>query len=329
MTPHRLSLAVLVAVLLTAVPGRAGELDPYLPEDSESVLQVNVRQILDSPLIKKHALEAAQEALRGNDQVQDVLKDLGFDPFRDLDRILVATPGGTDKDRGLVIVHGRFDLAKFKAKAEEVARDNGDVLKIHKLMGGKQLLYEVNVPDLDSPFFVALPNRDTLLASAGKDYVVDALKKTGKSEKPVLKNKDFQALLEVANDSQSLSVAAIKTDAVKDALGNLPGDVKDMIDKIQALSGGLTLSDEIKLELIVTTKNVNEARDLRDSADAGLKLILAGLAAITSNQKEAKPALEFALEFAKGLRLSNKGKAVVIKGRISSDLIEETLKKGK
>src|SRR5262249_51508286 len=162
------------AILLTffaVIPGRAADLDPYLPEDTETVLNLNVRQVLDSALIKKHALEAAQEALRGNDQVQDILKDLGFDPFKDLDHILIAAPGGTDKDRGLAIVRGRFDVDKFKAKAEEAATNNGENLKIHKVQGGKYLLYEVNTPDLDTPLFVALASKNTLLVSPGKDYV--------------------------------------------------------------------------------------------------------------------------------------------------------------
>lgn len=327
---HRLRLrvaAVLLALLLAALPVRAADIDTFVPQDTESLLNVNVRQILDSSLIKKHVLEMAQEALRGNDQVQDILKDLGFDPFKDLDRILVASPGGTDKDRGLVIVHGRFDLDKFKAKAEAVAKEDEEHLKILKVLGGKYLIYEVNVPDLDTPFFVALASRDTMLVSPGKDYVVDALKKIGKSEKPALKSKEFQALLEKIDDRQSLSLAAIKTKAVRDALDRAPGDVKDMIDKIQAVGGGLTLSDEVKLELAVTTKTTREAKDLRDSVDAGLKLVLAGLAAFTTNQGEGSPALEFALEFAKSLSIKNKEQAVILKGRLSSDIIEEALKK--
>jgi hypothetical protein len=176
---------------------------------------------------------------------------------------------------------------------------------------------------------VALASKNTLLVSPGKDYVVDALKKTGKTDKPALKNKDLQALLEKMDDRQSLSFAAVKTPAVRDAIGGLPGDVKDLIDKIQALGGGVTITDEVKLEIVVTTKNTKEAKELRDSADAGLKLVLAGLAAFTTNQKDGQPALEFLLEFAKSLRITNKGQAVVVKGRISSDFIEDTLKKGK
>jgi hypothetical protein len=332
MTLHRRFATTAVALLLTvlaAAPGRAADLDPYLPGDTETVININIRQLLDSPLIKKHVLEHAQEALRGNDQVQDVLKDLGFDPFKDLDRVIIAAPGGTDKDRGLVIVRGRFDLDKFKAKAEETAKNDEEHLKIQKVLGGKHLLYEVNAPEFDAPLFVALPNRETVLVSPGKDYVVDALKKAGKTDKVVLKNKEFQALLEKMNDSQSLSMAAIKTPAHRDAVNGLPGDIKDMIAKIQAVGGGLTISDEVRMEIVVTTKNTSEAKELRDSADAGLKLVLAGLSAFTTNQKDAAPALDFLLEFAKSLRVTNKDKAVILKGRINSDFIEDTLKKGK
>ena len=87
MIRHRYA-AVLLTVLLCAPLGRAAEIDPYLPEDTEIVLNVNIRQILDSPLIKKNLLEKAQESLRGNNEVQDVLKDLGFDPFTDLERVV-------------------------------------------------------------------------------------------------------------------------------------------------------------------------------------------------------------------------------------------------
>lgn len=318
------SLAVVTAVLLSVPLGRAAEVDPYLPEDTESVLNINVRQILDSELIKKHLLEAAQEALRGNDQAQDILKDLGFDPFKDLDRVIIASPTSTEKDRGLVIVHGRFDVAKFKAKAEEVAKEESDHLKILKV--DKHLLYEVNHPEIDDPIFVALPGPDTLLLSLGKDYVIDALKKTGKTAKANLKNKKFHALLEKVDARQSLSLAAVTNpDIAKTIKKKTPGDISGMFEKIQALAGGLTISDEIKLELAVTTKNTQDAKDLSDSAKAGLNLILGFIAPIV--QGGDSPGAEFVVEIIKSLRVKNQEEFVSIKGRISSDLIEDALKK--
>lgn len=319
------SLALVTAVLVIVPLGRAADMDPYLPEDTEYIVNLNLRQLVDSDLFKKHLRDLAQEALRGDDQIQDILKDLGFDPFKDLDRILGAAPSGAEKDRGLLIAHGRFDVAKFKAKAEQVAKDNSDHLKIHKILGGEVLLYEVNLPDRDDPIFVALAGSDTLLASAGKDYVVNALKKSGKKAKPVLKNKAFQTLLEKVDDRQSLWVAAVATPDLVKKLEKAPGDIKGLVKKIQALAGGFTISDEIKLEVGVTTKNTKDAKELSDSAKAGLNLIL-GLAA-NFVQNGDSPGAEFIVELLKSLRVTNREELVVVKGRISSDLIEESLKK--
>ena len=324
MIRHR-SAVVLLALVVCAPMGRAADLDPYLPEDTESVLNVNFKQILASDLIKKQVLEMAQEALRGNDQIQEVLKDLGFDPFKDLDRLVVASPGGAEKDRGLIVLHGKFDVAKFKAKAEEVAKENSEHLKLHKVLGGKQMLYEVNMPDLDEPIFVAVPSRDTLVFSPGKDYVLDALKKSGKTEKPTLKNKKFQTLLEKLDGKQSVSLAVVKTPGITKALEQAPGDVKAILDTIQALGGGLTISDEVKLEFVVTAENAKDAQELQKSAKAGLGLATAGLAALT--QSNPAPGIELIVDFVKSISVKSNGANVVIKGRISSDTIEEAIKK--
>lgn len=324
---RRRHAVALLTVLFCAPLGRAAEGEPYLPEDTEVVVNLNVRQILDSELVKKNLLEMAQEALRGQDEVQDVLKDLGFDPFKDLDRLIVASPAGNDRDRGLIIAHGRFDVDKFKAKAEAVAKDDDTHLKIRKVLGGKHLLYEVNLPDRNEPLFVALAGRDTILASLGKDYVVDALKKVGKKDKAALKNKQFQTLLDKLDARQSLSMAAVKTPELAKTFDKAPGDIKDMLTKIQALGGGVTISDEVKLELVVNVENVKDAKDLRDSAKAGLDLVVGFLSAFA--QAQATPGAELVVDFLKTLTIKNVESTVVLKGRISSDAIEDIIKKGK
>src|SRR4051794_29935319 len=110
--------AVLVLALAGVTPARAADLDPFLPEDTESYLSVNVRQIVDSPLFQKQLLAPLKQMLveTGGDAVQGVLKDLGVDPFRHIDRVTIASPSTTETDRGLIIIHGTFDPAKFKAK---------------------------------------------------------------------------------------------------------------------------------------------------------------------------------------------------------------------
>src|SRR5262245_60147702 len=113
MIPPRARAGLVVLALLAAgTPARAAELDPYLPADTETFVSINVRQLLDSSLVKKFGLGPARNALKGLDEVEGVLKDLDFDPFKDLDRLVLATPSGKETDRGLIVAYGKFNLAK-------------------------------------------------------------------------------------------------------------------------------------------------------------------------------------------------------------------------
>ena len=201
-----------VGVFAAVASARAGEVDKYLPDDTEMVVSFNVRQVLESDFYKKAVGDAGRDALKGLDEVQDALKDLGFDPFNDLDRVIVAGPAGAEQDRGLLIAHGRFDVDKFRAKAEKLAKDDPNMLKIHKIGdgdNGKFLVWEVKANEQAPDVFVALADGTTLLASLGKDYVVDAMRKVSSKEAPPLKNKDMQALLERMNLKQSMSIAVV------------------------------------------------------------------------------------------------------------------------
>lgn len=314
-----------LAFLWTAFPttGVAVEVDKYLPEDTEFVVNFNVRQVLDSRLVKSIGLDLAREALKSIDDVNDVLKDLGFDPFKDLDRIVLASPGGTDKDRGLMIVHGTYDLAKFKAKAEAVIKDQGDVLKIHKVadgLGGQHLIYEVNIPDQDLPLFVALASKSTLLASPGKDYVVEGLKRGKGQAVAALKNKDFQALLEKMDSTQSLSLAVVGSALNKTDF--LLGLAKDLLESVDAIGGGITVDEDVKLELVGSLKTIGDAREAQKQIKNGVNQGLAILALIATQNRD----LETAVDVLKTIRCTNKDKTVTLKAQINQEILDRLFK---
>jgi len=308
-----------IGVIWAVVPVRAGEVDKYLPDDTEMVVSVNVKQIVESELFKKNIEAKAREALKNQDELQDALKDLGFDPFTDIERVIAARPAGAEPDRGLLIVHGKFDLDRFQAKAEKIAKDQPDLLKVHKVAnnaGGKFLVYEVALGEQAPPLFVALPNKSTLLASPGKDYIVDAFKK----DKPSLKNKDIAALLERMNDKQGVSVAVVGEALVKGA----SAEVKDLFSKVDAVGGGVTVGDEIKIEVAVSAKSAGDAKAIKDELDGGLKqarLTLAALAFADSKQIDAL------LDLVNSVKASVKEKTVLIKAAVSPEAVENALKK--
>src|SRR4051812_25436451 len=112
-------LWMLVLGLCVAAPLRAAEADKYLPSDSQFVVAVNVHQLLESPVVKKYGLEKVKEGLQ-KDEAKEFMQRTGLDPMKDVNRFLVAgNPSASQQDRVLVIIHGKFDIAKIEATVDD------------------------------------------------------------------------------------------------------------------------------------------------------------------------------------------------------------------
>jgi hypothetical protein len=320
------ALGSALAVLLLTAPGRAAEVDKLLPNDTEVVFSVNVRQILDSPLGKKLPLDQAKEALKAQDDAHQVLKELGFDPFTDLDSITAAVSSGGDTDKGLLIVRGKFDLEKFRAKAEAVAKDMPDTLKIQKKpngSGGTTTVYEVNnvVPGSQT-MYVALLNKNTLVASAGIDYVLDAADKDAGRKKTALKNKEVQALLGRVDTTQSIWAVVLGSTLEDSPLGK-GGDTKDIVEKVQDVFAGVAIDKDIVATLTVTAKKADDAKKIEEALNDGLDQARGFLAILANSQKEAKPLLNLL----RNIKPTVKDKTVTIEIKVAGEMIEKAINK--
>ena len=107
--------ATLTAGLTMSAPARAAEIDTLLPSETESVVFINVKQILASGIVKKYALGQLKQTIESNEDAQRMMKDLGIDPMKDIDRVTAGT-WGKDKDdmKVVAIVRGKFDPTKLK-----------------------------------------------------------------------------------------------------------------------------------------------------------------------------------------------------------------------
>src|SRR5262249_27296941 len=127
MLPHphsRGAILALAAAALLAGPAAAADVNRYLPDDTEVVVFVNVRQLLDSPLVKKHALEQVRAALKDNAGGQKFFGAVGLDPLRDISSVTLAAPGSDVQNRALFIVSGNFNVERIHAAADEAARSD-------------------------------------------------------------------------------------------------------------------------------------------------------------------------------------------------------------
>ncbi|HLJ98228.1 MAG TPA: hypothetical protein VKU02_34030 [Gemmataceae bacterium] len=310
---------IAVALLASAWPVRAADVDPYLPDDTEVVLTVNTKQLLDSPLVKKHFEQQLRELLKSNDEISSVFTTLGFDPFKDLASITGAMSMVGNDAKGLLIAHGQFDKAKFEAKAEEVAKSMGDVLKIHK--EGERKVYEVKHDPAEKPHFVGLVDASTIVASTEKPYVLDALAKSN-SKKSTAPKKAIQELIEKVDGKQSVWFAATAQAFLK---GDLSGDerAKKNLEKINNLSAGVTVNTGVKVGLTIATKTPANAKELADEIKEGLSQVKGLLALMADQDKRLAPLVDVITN----LRTNTDGNTIAVQGDVSAEVIEKALKK--
>jgi hypothetical protein len=330
----RLSFFAMFVFGIAAFPAHAGDVDKYLPDDSEAVLTINVRQILEAPFIKKDAFADFRKSLEERSGSLKHLKDLDLDPQKDIDSIVVTNSNG-DPDRTFLIVHGRFEVTRFEAKAAEIAKAQPDLWSVTTIADGTGGQYKVLKsskwydfsgvkPTLkNKPAYVALLDKRVLVASPAKDLIIDALDKAKGRKKPDLKSKELCRLLEKADGKQSIWLAILPS-----ALGKiLPLDddspFRDQLAKMEAISGGLTFGDDIKLEIAVAAKDGEVARELSTEINELLNIVLA-FAALSS---QGKPDLEPALDALKSIKATAKGNTIILKGAVTTEMIEKSLKK--
>lgn len=311
--------AVVLGLLLAAlaVPVRAADISKYLPNDSEIVVTVNVKQILESQLIQKHALEMAKAALQGNDEARRVLEALGLDPFKDVISITMAGPNQKDKpDQATIIVQGRFDARKIEATAAEVAKKDADKLTIHKI--GGDTVYEFQQGDKKETMFATLIDAATIVAASSKDYVAEALdKRAGKKQTQI--KKGLQDLLDRSDDKQSISISVLA--GAVNAMDVLKNNEKatTLLGKMVNLTGGITISDEIKADFTVETKDKEAALELNKTITAGL-----GFVALFAAQD---PNLAPLADVVAGIKVKPQDTSVQIKVLVSKETIEKAVNK--
>lgn len=317
---YRLPLGLLACVLAASlVPVRAAEPDKYLPADTELVVVVNVKQILEAPFVQKYALGPIKEMLKGNSEVQQTLDALGFDPLRDVTQVTAVLPGIGGTDKGLLIVRGRFDTAKFHAKAEETAKGKGEILKIHP--SGTDKVYEISPPGQSQPVFVGLVDESTLVAAPTRQYVLDAFaRKTGKKETTL--KKEVLALIEKADAKQSLWLALPGSTLGKSELAQ-DERTKKTLEKIDALTFGLTLADGIQAQVAITAKSIEAAGELAKEIKEGLEQAKGLITLLAGSQKELAPVVDIL----GAIKTSTEGNTILLKGGVSADTLEKSLKK--
>jgi hypothetical protein len=247
----RVGLTVFLAAAV-AVSARAVEPDKYLPSDSEAVLVINVRQILESPLIKKHALEQIKSQMESNADAKKFFKATGLDPLRDIHEVIVgATLGGGAEPKFLVVVRGKFDVEKIQEAAIAEAKSQGHEMKV--VTKGNLKIFEIKQHgNSDKPLYAAFADDKTLIVSQSVEQTETGAKGDGKVT-PTL-----ATALSKVGGKESVYGAAVVTDQIKKSMASNP-QFRELAPKLEYFTGIFDLTNEFKAKLSVQTSDAKAA----------------------------------------------------------------------
>jgi hypothetical protein len=314
---HSRLLVVLTVLPALALPASAAEVDKYLPNDTESVQTINVRQILDSAIVKKYFLEKMEQGLKSSDEVQKVLKELNFDPLKDIHSYTQTNGGGDKIENALYIVHGKFDAEKLQAKAGKIAKDMPNLVKITEV--GDNKLYEVVLPfPLPPPLgsiYAAVVDEKTLVGSLSKDYILEVFDKKAGKKKTTLR-KEVANLIEKVDGKQSFWIAAFRAAFLKGPIKDQK-EIAAFLEKTDHMSGGITVTDEIKAGFTLVASDADAAKDIT-------KLIEKAMADLKEKGGDSL-VQKTLLEILGGIKVGNKGEVVTVTGQVPKKDVEKYL----
>jgi hypothetical protein len=307
MLGRRFACFVVLGLLGPAVATRGADADQYIPSDTQLVVTLNVKQMLESGVVKPD-LGRLQAAMKGVDGLQKALEGLGFDPMKDLDRVSMVHAGAEDPEKGLIIVSGKFDTAKFKAVAEaEATKGKG----LTAVKAGEYTLYEIDNPGQPQPFFAGLIDGTTVVASPRKEVVAEAFDiKAGKKKHTV--KKELTAVMAKNDPKQSVSVAA---------LGSALPNIVPSSDKVKSIHGGIHLGDDIQTNIIIETADNAAAKDLAAAISEGLEQGK-NAAQLIGQIRYLAPAIELV----NNLKVKEMGANITLSGTVSKEMLEKLKK---
>jgi hypothetical protein len=322
--PSRLGLAAAAALLAATTPtARAADVDKLLPADSEYVIAVNVRQVLDSDIIKKYALGQIKDFLAGGD-AQKFLKELGLDPLKDVDRVVIGASGTDQTDfKGLAVLRGKFDPERLYKAAEAQTKKDPDHFSLVK--DGADVMFKYQ-PDQGNPVYGTVINDSTVVLGSDKKLVSAALAASGGDKRPAI-NKDLAALISRMDDKSSLYVCLVTKDKLsklKLPQGGAPANLQDQLGKLDTVSAAVRVTADITFEVNLGMADEAAAGEMGKSVDDGINQIRGLLPFLVANDPKMKPLADAA----KSLKSGVKGKSVSISGKLPGDVIGKLLDMG-
>lgn len=278
----------------------------WLLNNAEVIFKINVRTMMNSPLMKNGGIAKMKEAIENSAEAKAMFQAAGLDVTKDVDSIVASSSGSNPADAKMrIIVKGRFNPEKINA----VISKNHKEIRISK--EGATSLYEVPVQDQN--LFAAFVDKNTLVMTQSKESTLEAIKMGGK--KSATMNKDMKSALSKFNGKESVTMAMVVTEELKSMLAGVPR-AGESAAKLQTLTAAVTLTNDVELNVRGMTSDAKAAGQLSK--------LLEGLKAAAALAGDDVP--KAALEIMDAIKIAAEKETVKIDLKVTKELIDKASK---
>ena len=326
---RRISRCLLAVVLTAGVVAstRAADVEPLLPKETEQVVHMNFKQMLDSDIIKKYAMGQIKQALQGED-VKAILASVGLDPLKDIEQATMGLWGKGEEMNVVGVVKGKFDAKKLFEAAKAQSDKNKDKVEIvTESIDGKDVTLVKMTQDSGKPVFLTVADESTILMGSEKKYATAALAAFNKKEKAKL-SKELTALLLKQDDKASMYYVAITEGKMKDIPAGqfeglkqvgVDGDkMKEQLEKMKSVAVTLNLGKEVKFSAVANMKDADSAEEFSGTMDKLVDTAKTFLPLLGGQQPKAKSLIE---DLTKTIAVKAKDKDVTLSFTLTAKAI--------
>jgi hypothetical protein len=317
----RISGLALTMLFAWSAAGRGADVRAFLPKETDVVISANLRQTLDSELVKKHALDLIKTTLAGNQQAQDVFQALGLDPLKDFDQLTVGV--GLEEltnPRAIVVAQGRFDTRKISDVMEKLAKDEPKKFAVEKVSG--KTVYKITT-DQQGPAYAAPIDAQTFVVGTSKEYLGAAFE-AASGTRPIALRKEVVELLNKSDKQASLSIVAY-TKGRLEAVPLPDPELRKVLEQIVSLSIDLKVTRDVTLELAIGTPGEDQAKKMREMVNTGLELAKVQVKVAVAEQAELQPLVELV----NSMTAAQRGSDVRVAGKLPGSSLDKVFGKGK
>lgn len=316
----------LIAAIAFSQPARAAaDLEKLLPSNTDIVVVIDTNKLVNSPVVKQYApdfvsrygYEGLLAATDGNPAAKKALKAKSVDikkllnDRKEIEKLLTTagdlvtrvTVAGSiaEAQPGIVIIEGKWSRDYVEGFLTLMTLFAPEELALH--VGNGRKMFELNGGPGGEKMFISVAGDGVLVITMDEDEMNDLLDRAAGKKKPAARTGIRQLVREMDPENAISIIADVAEEGIK-------------------VSGGVKITTEIKVKLVIDAGTADKAMGLEQDFAAGIESIQDALADMAADN----PAMKVLANALKRLKSTRTGSKITYELTLTSKDIDALVK---